>query len=170
MEKNEEITYGITISSGADNITTAIESWNLPSLRKTQHQKPNLTNLSTLEKDLSPKKFLKSLAKVRNFTQLVWRNSTAIGCARTLCEDEGWLVVCLFDPKSNILGRFGENVQVSGSVTEAGFAAGEISAEKTRPDVGAIGESTNDGGEVIDKIQVWCVFIVVLLVVGAVFS
>lgn len=98
---------------------------------------------------------------------MVWRNSTSIGCGRSFRGDRGWLVVCLFDPKGNIAGRFGENVQVESNSTDV---AGKIEVGKARPNAGTIGESRSQGGGIMDKIQIWCVFIVVVLVIGAVFS
>lgn len=159
--------FGENIASSKDNVTSAIESWNLklPSL------KLSLSNLTALEKDLTPKKLAKSLRKAKAFTQLVWKNTTSLGCGRTLCGGRngvpGWLVVCEFDPKGNIVGKFGANVQAA-DTSASGNGAGQISGDKTRPNAGAIGEAENSG--TVDRVQVWCVFVVVWLVFGAVFS
>ena len=61
-----------------------------------------------------------------HFTQLVWRDTTSVGCARVDCgtddddddddDDEvdaqGWYVVCEYWPPGNVLGdaRFNSNV------------------------------------------------------------
>ncbi|KAF2842867.1 PR-1-like protein [Patellaria atrata CBS 101060] len=75
-----------------------------------------------------------------HFTQLVWKNTTAVGCAAVDCstdneEDEedddddddgegrrapGWYVVCEYWPRGNVLGAFEGSVQ--GRVDEGGAA------------------------------------------------
>lgn len=52
-----------------------------------------------------------------HFTQLVWKNTTAVGCGRRLCGTRGWYLVCEYWPRGNVIGQFGEQVgrQVSGS-------------------------------------------------------
>ncbi|KAK3692994.1 extracellular scp domain-containing protein [Podospora appendiculata] len=51
-----------------------------------------------------------------HFTQLVWRNTTAVGCGRKLCGEKGWFLVCEYFPRGNVLGAFGDAVgrQVDG--------------------------------------------------------
>lgn len=137
-----------------------------------------MTNLVALETSLGAKKVAKALRREKAFTQLVWKNSTQIGCGRTLCGGQngvqGWLVVCEFDPKGNVAGEYGANVQVSSSSGGGGggaaSAVGQISAGKTRPNAGAIGEARNGARGTVDRVQVWSVFLVVCLVLGAVFS
>lgn len=54
-----------------------------------------------------------------HFTQLVWKNTTDVGCGRKWCGQKSrWYLVCEYWPRGNILGRFDEQVlgQVSGSV------------------------------------------------------
>jgi Cysteine-rich secretory protein family len=177
--RSSHSSFGENIASSKENVISAIESWNLklPTLQLT------LSNLTALEKDLTPKKLAKSLQKAKAFTQLVWKNTTSLGCGRTLCGGSGggqngihgWLVVCEFNPKGNIVGQFGANVQQatdtsssSSSSSTSGIGAGQIAADRSRPDAGAIGKAENSG--TVDRVQVWCVFIVVWLVFGAVFS
>lgn len=45
-----------------------------------------------------------------HFTQLVWKNTTAVGCGATDCGDDGWLFVCEYSPAGNVIGEFGGNV------------------------------------------------------------
>uniref|UniRef100_A0A7C9DSE9 SCP domain-containing protein n=1 Tax=Opuntia streptacantha TaxID=393608 RepID=A0A7C9DSE9_OPUST len=38
-----------------------------------------------------------------HYTQVVWRNSTRLGCARVQCENNGWyFVICNYDPPGNV--------------------------------------------------------------------
>ncbi|KAH7518524.1 hypothetical protein FEM48_Zijuj09G0180800 [Ziziphus jujuba var. spinosa] len=40
-----------------------------------------------------------------HYTQVVWRNSTRLGCARVKC-DNGWMfVICSYDPPGNYFGQ-----------------------------------------------------------------
>lgn len=52
-----------------------------------------------------------------HFTQLVWKNTTAVGCGARLCGTRGWYLVCEYWPRGNVIGQFGEQVgrQVSGA-------------------------------------------------------
>lgn len=61
-----------------------------------------------------------------HFTQMVWKNTTAVGCGGRLCGTRGWYLVCEYWPRGNIIGQFGEQVgrQVSGTgSSEAGGGA-----------------------------------------------
>ncbi|KAH6682561.1 extracellular SCP domain-containing protein Pry1 [Halenospora varia] len=55
-----------------------------------------------------------------HFTQVVWKGTTAVGCARTYCPNTypgGVFVVCQYKAPGNFAGRFADNVgrQVSGN-------------------------------------------------------
>ncbi|GJN10354.1 hypothetical protein PR202_ga28442 [Eleusine coracana subsp. coracana] len=40
------------------------------------------------------------------FTQVVWRNSKAIGCARAVCSDDGGVfILCAYSPPGNVAGQ-----------------------------------------------------------------
>lgn len=46
-----------------------------------------------------------------HFTQLVWRDTTDVGCAAHLCPGNyGWYLACEYWPRGNIVGAFGEEV------------------------------------------------------------
>lgn len=55
-----------------------------------------------------------------HFTQLVWKNTTQVGCSRKECnagqqgghgDAPGWYVVCEYAPAGNVIGAFVDNVQ-----------------------------------------------------------
>nr|BAV01273.1 PR-1b [Nepenthes alata] len=42
-----------------------------------------------------------------HYTQVVWRNSTHLGCARVHCANNtGTFVICNYDPAGNIVGQY----------------------------------------------------------------
>lgn len=46
-----------------------------------------------------------------HFTQLVWKNTTTVGCGRVDCgEGKGWYLVCEYWPRGNVIGAFAEMV------------------------------------------------------------
>ncbi|KAK6945914.1 CAP domain [Dillenia turbinata] len=40
-----------------------------------------------------------------HYTQVVWRNSHRIGCARVQCNNGWWFVSCNYDPPGNYVGE-----------------------------------------------------------------
>jgi uncharacterized protein YkwD len=45
-----------------------------------------------------------------HFTQLVWKNTTDVGCGARLCGDSGWYLACEYWPRGNVIGQFGDEV------------------------------------------------------------
>ncbi|MDJ0620207.1 MAG: CAP family protein [Calothrix sp. MO_192.B10] len=45
-----------------------------------------------------------------HFTQVVWKNSTKLGCGKAKSADGKVFVVCNYDPPGNVQGQFPENV------------------------------------------------------------
>ncbi|CAA2961454.1 pathogenesis-related 1 [Olea europaea subsp. europaea] len=37
-----------------------------------------------------------------HYTQVVWRKSVRLGCARVRCNNGNWFVICNYDPRGNI--------------------------------------------------------------------
>lgn len=40
-----------------------------------------------------------------HYTQVVWNESTRLGCARTRCRNGWWFVICSYDPPGNYVGE-----------------------------------------------------------------
>lgn len=40
-----------------------------------------------------------------HYTQVVWRNSVRVGCARVKCTNGWWFVSCNYDPPGNYIGE-----------------------------------------------------------------
>lgn len=40
-----------------------------------------------------------------HYTQVVWRNTKAIGCARVRCNNGGIFVICSYNPPGNYIGQ-----------------------------------------------------------------
>ncbi|CAH00272.1 CAP domain-containing protein [Kluyveromyces lactis] len=50
-------------------------------------------------------------ANTGHFTQLVWKNTSKLGCAFIRCgQYYGQYTVCEYDPPGNVIGKFSENV------------------------------------------------------------
>ncbi|PIN16204.1 hypothetical protein CDL12_11153 [Handroanthus impetiginosus] len=40
-----------------------------------------------------------------HYTQVVWRNSVRLGCARAQCNNGWWFISCNYDPRGNVVGQ-----------------------------------------------------------------
>lgn len=44
-----------------------------------------------------------------HFTQMIWKGTTQVGCAQSKCSNGNYLV-CEYNPRGNVLGKFAQNV------------------------------------------------------------
>ncbi|OAL53465.1 PR-1-like protein [Pyrenochaeta sp. DS3sAY3a] len=93
--------YGENLAAGYPNASASIIAWG---------QERELYNFQGGE--FSP--------ETGHFTQLVWKTTSQVGCARTECnggqaggrgDAPGWFVVCEYAPAGNVIGTFRDNVQ-----------------------------------------------------------
>ncbi|XP_010530686.1 PREDICTED: pathogenesis-related protein 1-like [Tarenaya hassleriana] len=41
-----------------------------------------------------------------HYTQIVWRDSVRLGCAKVTCDDGGTFITCNYDPRGNFIGQW----------------------------------------------------------------
>ncbi|TLS31097.1 hypothetical protein PpBr36_03810 [Pyricularia pennisetigena] len=68
-----------------------------------------------------------------HFTQMVWRDTSDVGCGRKVCGGDGdgdgggrWFLVCQYWPRGNVVGSFTEMVQRPRDGVDIGNAAGAV--------------------------------------------
>jgi hypothetical protein len=83
--------YGENLAQGYTSPTLAIDGW------------------ANEESDYDYEK-RKFTTEAGHFTQLVWKNTTSVGCGASDCGNDGWLLVCEYWPPGNVIGEFGGNV------------------------------------------------------------
>lgn len=100
---------------GYDTMTSAVDAWG------------NERDLYTFD---PPEGFSEATG---HFTQLVWKETTSVGCASYQCDGKGgvsgYFVVCEYWPSGNVIGTgrvgkdvfFGHNVQAQVHIGSDGF-------------------------------------------------
>ena len=83
---------GENIASGYPNVTATIEAWGV---EREDYDFPD----GGFDEETG------------HFTQLVWKNTTSVGCAREECAEMGWFVVCQYWPPGNVEGAYEEEVE-----------------------------------------------------------
>lgn len=83
---------GENIAAGYANVTAAIDGWG------NERAKENYGDGKFSE-------------DTGHFTQLVWKATRTVGCARKDCQELGWFLVCEYWPPGNVEGQFKEQVQ-----------------------------------------------------------
>lgn len=69
-----------------------------------------------------------------HFTQLVWQNTTRLGCGAVNCDNDapngakGWFLVCEYNPPGNVEGGYRWNVQKPGESDDGKLGFGAQSA------------------------------------------
>ncbi len=91
MQRSKNPNYGENIFIGAANqshaaVNEAAKAW--------ESEKINYPKGKALNKA--------SRSQAGEYTQMVWRNTTEIGCAKSVCANE-WVVVCHYAPAGNHL-------------------------------------------------------------------
>ncbi|KAK2733550.1 extracellular scp domain protein [Colletotrichum kahawae] len=84
--------YGENLAMGYANVTRSVEAW----------------GEERDDYDFDDAEFSEETG---HFTQLVWKDTTDVGCARKLCDDDAWYLVCEYWPRGNVVGQFEEEVQ-----------------------------------------------------------
>ena len=129
--------YGENLAQGYQDITSSIDAWG-------QERK---------EYDFDDGGFA---AETGHFTQLVWKNTTSVGCAAEDCgKNQGWLVFCEYWPQGNVMTYFQDQVQeqVNKDVNKTDTGSGALIGGPSNSD-----KNNDSGASSVQVLQrcVWC--------------
>ncbi|ELR02131.1 hypothetical protein VC83_06969 [Pseudogymnoascus destructans] len=103
---------GENLAAGYPNATSSIDAW----------------GTERSEYDFKKAEFSHETG---HFTQVVWKDTTSVGCGRRECDGKGgspgWYVVCEYYPPGNVIGAFEENVQEQVEGVKNGNSEGVVS-------------------------------------------
>lgn len=77
-----------------------------------------------------------------HFTQLVWQNTTSVGCGAVDCNSsslQGWYLVCEYAPAGNVAGEYRAQVRKGGEGNDGKLGIGSGAAGRTMGTGGALG-------------------------------
>ncbi|USW58000.1 Putative CAP domain-containing protein [Septoria linicola] len=107
--------YGENLAANFENSTLGIDAWG------NEEKKYNYGKGKFTEEN-------------GHFTQLVWRNTTDVGCAVVDCENDsdngvkGAYLVCEYSPRGNVEGQFKANVRKPGISEDGKLGFGSAAA------------------------------------------
>ncbi|KAK3342607.1 CAP domain-containing protein [Neurospora tetraspora] len=95
--KHSQGPYGENLALGCSDVQSCVEMW----------------GNERAKYDFGAAKFGEDTG---HFTQLVWKNTTDVGCAARWCQSwngggGGWYLVCEYWPRGNVVGEFGSMVE-----------------------------------------------------------
>ncbi|KAG0000640.1 hypothetical protein BGZ65_004196, partial [Modicella reniformis] len=84
--------YGENLAAGHSSFEAAIDSW---------YNEVKLYNYNNPGFSMN----------TGHFTQVVWKGSKSVGCAKKFCANSNWnIYICEYDPPGNYQGEFPNNV------------------------------------------------------------
>ncbi|KAI1334602.1 PR-1-like protein [Xylariaceae sp. FL0016] len=83
--------YGENLAIGCANASSCVEAWG------NEAEDYSFKNPGFKE-------------KTGHFSQLVWKDTTDVGCGRRICGDQGWYLACEYWPRGNVIGAFEDEV------------------------------------------------------------
>ncbi|OSS53856.1 hypothetical protein B5807_01370 [Epicoccum nigrum] len=128
---------GENLAAGYGNVTAAVEAWG-EEREKYDFAKGGFSD------------------ETGHFSQLVWRATASVGCARTECNGgqggaPGWYIVCEYFPAGNVLGLFQENVLPQ--LPEGEVPAASEPPSTTTGQVGGTAAATAAAGGAVRRFQ-----------------
>ncbi|OAQ32826.1 PR-1-like protein [Linnemannia elongata AG-77] len=84
--------YGENLAAGYKDFKTGIDAW-YNEVSKYNYNRPGFSMATG------------------HFTQVVWKNTKSVGCAKKFCPGSNWTIyICNYDPPGNYQGQYEKNV------------------------------------------------------------